>query len=384
MVEKCPWCDYQSETLAGICNHVRQKHDIKEYQDRGMKVKDIIESKRKADKLRQEEISKELQIQKEKENAKKPEPEAKPAPPIEKLVIEPVKFKIKVPKEERPLKEPEPEATPKERRKMFSLVHPGAYNTAASLLPKMGLFILAGVLIYSAMTNMMAGNYLFVMDWFKATIIGPIILGIFIYPGGPKEWFSDYGVIALIVVMVFVVVMFIFYRMVWRFMFKDYSIVRGQSELREGRVYWWTGNMWTRMWDRYWRTEPRTEHVLYIKQYFWPPFNPLNPRGKLIKLHLSTKENPEYDSLYSITGHERRFRVYIGDNELATTDDAQSGREIPIDSINGIFKDRRELLIGDTQKFSMANPSVRLDLLRDGTYLTPEDFYEPTTPEKTG
>lgn len=390
MVEKCPWCDYKAKTLTGLANHVHQKHEslIKEYKERGMTAKEIIESKRKADKIRLQEVAEKL---------KEPEPEPIPikhmtidevpkASPGEHFPMDhPFTTIAKVVKEHREKKESEPEP-PKDRkpRRMFSEAHPGAYQLAANMLPRLGLLILATVLIFDAFSNLIQGNYLFVKDWYEATFVLPIIVGIFLFPGGPGEWFQIYGPIMIIIVTIFCVLLFVFYRLVWRFMFKDYFISRGQTELREGRVYWWTGNMWTRAWDRLWGTPERTEHVLYIKQYFWPPLNPFNPRNSVLKLHLSMAEPVEYDSTFSMTGKERRFRVYVGDNEMATTDDAQGTREIPLEQINTVFRDRREHLIGDTQKFSMANPHVRLDLLRDGTYLIPEEFDDRTAPEKTG
>lgn len=333
--EVCPWCGREMKSWAGLCNHVRETHDIDEYQEKGMSLANAIRAKR-GDSIVQEQAE------------KKEEP--------------------------RPKKE--------KTRRLFSETHPGAYSLAANILPRFGLLILGVVLIYDAFRSILQGDYLFVYHWYEATIILPLITGIFIYPGGPGEWFVDYGEITSILLIIFAVLLLVFHRLVWRYLFKDYSIVRGQTELREGRVYWWTGNMWTRVWDAIYHT-PRTEHVLYIKQYRWPPLNPLNPRSSLIKLHLSLDEPVEYDSLFSIVGKEKRYRVYIGEDELATTDNAQEGREIPLAEINDIFRQRREHLIGDTQKFSMANPHVRLDLLRDGTYLVPEEFNDQSR-EKTG
>lgn len=350
--EKCPWCDEESKTWAGLCNHVRSKHDIKEYVDRGMSVSEVVHAKRKANAIKEE-------------------------------IPEPVR-RTEVPKEGPKESRRERKRRERRERRLFSENHPGAFQVSASILPKTGLILLCLLLAWDALTSMVQGDYLFYKRWYEMTIVLPMITGIFLFPGGPMEWFQIYGVIASLLGVVAVVLLLIFYRLIWRYMFKDYSIVRGQTELKEGRVYWWTGNIWTRIWDKIYRSGERTEHVLYIKQYFWPPINPLNPRNGLIKLHLSMKERVEYDSLFSITGKEKRFRVYIGENELATTDDAQEGREIPLEEINDVFRQRREHLIGDTQKFSLANPHVRLDLLRDGTYLVPEELNEPTAREKTG
>lgn len=351
--EKCPWCGEESRTWAGLCNHVRSKHDIKEYVDRGMSVSNVVRAKRKANEIKAE------------------------VPKVKNVTVE---RKIEETREERRERKREKK---RRERLLFSENHPGAYQVSASVLPKTGLILLGLLLIWDALTSMVQGDYLFYRRWYEMTIILPLIVGIFLFPGGPMEWFQVYGVVASFIGVIALVMALVFYRLVWRYMFKDYSIVRGQTELREGRIYWWTGNIWTRIWDKIYRSGERKEHVLYIKQYFWPPLNPLNPRNSLVKLHLSMEEEVEYDSLFSITGKEKRFRVWIGENELATTDDAQKGREIPLNEINEVFRQRREHLIGDTQKFSMANPHVRLDLLRDGTYLVPEEFNDQSR-EKTG
>lgn len=365
--EKCPWCDEKSKSWAGLCNHVRSKHDVKEYIDRGMSVSDIIQAKRKANEIRIAEISESLR------SAEGPKEEA----PIKDIALEEVK-----PEKIREEKRESKREKKRRARRLFSENHPGAFQVSANVLPKTGLILLGLLLTWDALTSMFQGDYLFYQRWYQMSIVGPLIVGIFLFPGGPMEWIEIYGVVASLIGVIAVILLLVFYRLIWRYFFKDYSIVRGQTELREGRVYWWTGNIWTRIWDKLYRSGERVEHVLYIKQYFWPPLNPLNPRNSLIKLHLSIDEEVEYDSLFSLTGKEKRFRVYIGENELATTDDAQKGREIPLMEINDVFRDRREHLIGDTQKFSMANPNVRLDLLRDGTYLVPEDFTDGTAREK--
>ena len=138
---------------------------------------------------------------------------------------------------------------------------------------------------------------------------------------------------------------------------------------------WSTDNIWTRIWDRLYGTPPRDKVELWLKHRFW--WNPLMPQKGLVKLTLDRElEKPRYDGLFCYTAEERRYRMYTAYDEMVTTDDAQQSRPIPLAEINATFAERSSSLVRDTQKFSLANPTVRLEKLRGGTHIVPQDLRE--------
>lgn len=261
------------------------------------------------------------------------------------------------------------------KRTMISKDNPPLYELAATILPKLPIISLLLVLAFSAVTSMAAGNMWFVMDWYNATWILPQLVGIFTYSGGPGEWFADYWPLVMIAVMLLVSVLIFAWGVPWRVAFKDYVIVRGNTKARDGRVMWSTMNIWTRLWDRFYGTEPRKTVDIWLKtKLFW---NPLLPSKGLLHLTLDAEaDRPEYDGLFTVTARERQYRRYVGYNHMVTTDDAQQTLPIPLDDITANFQSRGRLLVDDTQKFSLANPTVRLEKLRGGTHIVPQDLRE--------
>lgn len=261
------------------------------------------------------------------------------------------------------------------KRTMISKDNPPLYELAATVLPKLPIISLLLVLAFSAVTSMAAGNMWFVMDWYNATWILPQIVGIFTYVGGPGEWFADYWPLVMIAVMLLVSVLIFVWALPWRVAFKDYMIIRGNTKARDGRVMWSTMNIWTRLWDRIYGTEPRKTVDIWLKtKLFW---NPLMPSKGLLHLTLDAEaDRPEYDGPFTVTARERQYRRYVGYNHMVTTDDAQQTLPIPLDDITANFQSRGRLLVDDTQKFSLANPTVRLEKLRGGTHIVPQDLRE--------
>lgn len=260
-------------------------------------------------------------------------------------------------------------------RTMISQDNPPLYELAATVLPKLPIISLLLVLAFSAVTSMAAGNLWFVMDWYNATWILPQIVGIFTYAGGPGEWFADYWPLVMIAVMLLVSVLIFVWALPWRVAFKDYVIVRGNTKARDGRVMWSSLNIWTRLWDRFYGTEPRKNVDIWLKTKFW--WNPLMPSKGLLHLTLDAEaDRPEYDGPFTVTARERQYRRYVGYNHMVTTDDAQQTLPIPLDDISNNFQSRGRLLVDDTQKFSLANPTVRLEKLRGGTHIVPQDLRE--------
>lgn len=261
------------------------------------------------------------------------------------------------------------------KRTMISKDNPPLYELAATVLPKLPIISLLLVLAFSAITSMAAGNMWFVMDWYRATWILPQIVGIFTYASGPGEWFADYWPVVVLAAMLLVSVLIFVWALPWRVAFKDYMIIRGNTKARDGRVMWSTMNIWTRLWDRIYGTEPRKTVDIWLKtKLFW---NPLMPSKGLLHLTLDAEaDRPEYDGPFTVTARERQYRRYVGYNHMVTTDDAQQTLPIPLDDITANFQSRGRLLVDDTQKFSLANPTVRLEKLRGGTHIVPQDLRE--------
>ena len=263
----------------------------------------------------------------------------------------------------------------KRERTMISKDNPPLYELATAVLPKLPIISLLLVLAFSAVTSMAAGNMWFVMDWYRATWILPQIVGIFTYAGGPGEWFADYWPVVVLAAMLLISLAIFVWALPWRVAFKDYVIVRGNTKARDGRVMWSTMNIWTRLWDRFYGTEPRKTVDIWLKTKFW--WNPLMPSKGLLHLTLDAEaDRPEYDGLFTVTARERQYRRYVGYNHMVTTDDAQQTLPIPLDDITANFQRRGRLLVDDTQKFSLANPTVRLEKLRGGTHIVPADLKE--------
>lgn len=261
------------------------------------------------------------------------------------------------------------------KRTMISQDNPPLYELAATILPKLPIISLLLVLAFSAVTSMAAGNMWFVMDWYNATWILPQLVGIFTYAGGPGEWIADYWPLVMIAVMLLVSVLIFVWALPWRVAFKDYMIIRGNTKARDGRVMWSTMNIWTRLWDRIYGTAPRTKVDIWLKTKFW--WNPLMPSKGLLHLTLDAEaDRPEYDGLFTVAARERQYRRYVGYNHMVTTDDAQQTLPIPLEEITSNFQSRGRLLVDDTQKFSLANPTVRLEKLRGGTHIVPQDLRE--------
>lgn len=262
-----------------------------------------------------------------------------------------------------------PSATPRPRRPhtKISQDQPQFYEAMAWLLPKSPLFVLCLILAFDAMISLLKGDVWFWMRWYEATWIGPQIVGIFTYPGGPGEWLSDYWILVVLIAMCAMTLAFVIRALPWRFCFKDYVIVRGHNKHPDGRVMWHSANTWTRLWDQWYGTEPRTELDLWIKQgWRW---NPLLPNKGLTHLTLDIKEDKPKIDVFSIEARERRYRRFVGYDHVVTTDQAQQSREIPLDRIGENFKARGERLVLDTHKFSLANPDVRLRKLENGAHM---------------
>lgn len=276
-------------------------------------------------------------------------------------------------KEVRKAREPKP---PRERKdKRFSEAHPGAYEVAGAILPKVPLLALLVILMYDALTSMAKGDMWFVMDWYEATWVLPKIVYVFMYPGGPGEWFKLYWPLFVLLVMLAITIIFVIWSLPYRFAFKDYVIIRGNVKVKDARVMWSTDNIWTRAWDRIYGTPKRDTVELWLKhKFFW---NPLLPDKGLVKLTLDRViEKPEQDGPFTILAYERRYRKFVALNEMVTTDDGQQTRPIPLDDANDRFNTRGRLLVWDTQRFSLANPDVRIEKLKRGTHIVPQELKE--------
>ena len=209
-------------------------------------------------------------------------PPAEPQP-VEKLRFNRKKLLAHLQEEERKekrQKEPQPPRT-----KFFSEEHPGAYRLGKTFGPVLHSWIIGLLLLYSVMGELMRGHWLFLIDWFNASIIGPGLVRVLTVPGAWDEFQRYYLTLTLLATILVSLVLYVIYTFLWRYAFRDYFRVIYKdwehklvlSEKREGRLYWWTGNMWYRLWDRLYGSPPRTEHVLYLRPRWRPIFNPFAP-----------------------------------------------------------------------------------------------------------
>jgi len=352
MTEKCPWCGKNLKNMRGLQTHVRQRHNIKEYRERGMSEIEIIAARRRANQLATE--------------GRKAE---KAAPESQKEHENPW---VNAPKVVSP-EDPEPEQVtkrPRKREKLWSETHPGGWDTVRSMLPRLHLVILALLLCYQVFMELLVGNLDFIDDWFRASWIGPALLEVTQSEYTFQLWWNEYG-FEFIVIMSFIIMsIFMFYMLVWRVAFKTYiKYSEGEPKI-EGRCYWRTNNCWTRLWDRLYRSPPRIGHTYWINQ--GKLFNIFNPQSCLTRLDTALDEKCEQKGLWRIWVHEKRIRRKVNNSSrhLTTRDYLFENGIIPIEYAESRFWGMTEKCVDDTTKLSYANPTTRNTVMTSGLRLT--------------
>lgn len=303
-----------------------------------------------------------------------PEPEPAPLPHIvEQLEFDPEWAYKKVKRWAGP-KQPKASAKP-HREKRFSEASPQAWNLAKNFLPRLQVLIPMLIVCYLALTETMAGNYTFYLDWANALRL-PQIMALMSDPEHLVDvLLSNNGYYIWIIVAV-VVVIVAFYEFIWKSAFKEYRKKVYMREYREGRCYWHEGNWWHRTFDRYYRSPPRETVRFYIRTHWWPPLNIFNPRASLLEVTIS-KDEPYYVRGNKLIVEEKPIRILTDHNKMITRDGSYDGVPVPVDDARKELDSRQSELIKGTQKVSTANPHIlKRNLEKSGIVASPEFIEE--------
>jgi hypothetical protein len=294
--------------------------------------------------------------------------EAETAPPSPTSIIEAVTPE--------PASEPSKEEKKrgkKERKrkdKFFSEVHPRAYEIARKTLPRLHVFILAGIFIFFSYLELLKSNWDYILDWWNASWAGPAFIETISSKAAFQFWFQHYGMQFIVFTIFIVLILFTFYSTIWKVAFKDYSKGKGGRRRKEGRCYWRTNNWLCERWDRRYGSPKRMVSSYWLKMNWWPLFNFINPVASLVKLDTTLEEGCEV-YMRSIVVDEKRIRRKV-DNDpkhLVTIDKLFDNGPIPNEYADGYFLDRSERLVKDTTDLSFGNPNTRNTIMRSGLRL---------------
>lgn len=269
---------------------------------------------------------------------------------------------------------PGPKNQTKDR--FFSERHPGAYLAFHGLIPRLHTLILLMVIAWYTVEELMAGNYDFIYDWYRASWILPSMIEILSSQAAFQMWFEQYGPVFMILLTLTIMSSIVFHRFGWRAMFPDYYMESEGVESFEGRCYWHSGNSLYQLWDRLYKSPPRTTTSVWVRPHWWPPLNIFNPPASMERIDLGQNEALYRKGLYKIRSQERPYRRRLDIDRYHTHGDRYTTGEIPLDSARSLFTSRGEELVQDTRSLSLANPQIRLRQLRDGSYLIPEKVKE--------
>ena len=284
---------------------------------------------------------------------------AAPAPPLE-------------PRQVRKAREPKPPTEPRPpREKRFSEAHPGAWNLARNLLPRLQVLVPMLILCYSALTETMKGNYAFYNDWADALKLPQIIRVASDLDLLQEALMADGGYYLMIVIAA-VLGLVLFYEFVWKSAFKEYRKKVYMREYREGRCYWHEGNWWHRAWDKHYRSPPREKVRFYIRTHWWPLLNVFNPRASMLEVTIS-KDERHYVRGNKLVVEEKPIRQLVDHNRMVTRDGRYDGAPVPVEETKKELESRTSELITRTQKVALSNPHIRKRTLeKSGIAVTPE------------
>lgn len=309
-----------------------------------------------------------------------PKEEAEEPVPIKHMTIDEVPLVMDHPfttvaKEIRKRKPKEPKQPKLPREKRFSETNPQAWNLAKNFLPRLQVLIPMLFVCYLALTETMAGNYTFYLDWAN-TLRLPQIMAVMSDPEHLVDILLSNNGYYIWILVGAVVVIVAFYEFIWKSAFKEYRKKVYMREYAEGRCYWHEGNWWHRTWDRYYRSPPRESTKFYIRTHWWPPLNIFNPRASMLEVTVS-KEEPYFVRGNKLVVEEKPIRILTDHNKMVTRDGSYDGVPVPVDEARKELDSRQSELIKGTQKVSTANPHIlKRNLEKSGIVASPEFIEE--------
>lgn len=239
------------------------------------------------------------------------------------------------------------------REKFFSEAYPGIYRLI-TLLPSLAMMAVVAVIGYLILLN---------MDRITTLILDPDIV---------LDYLERNGVMLLILIAMLAVMMYIVYTVGWRYVFPDYYIRYGSSDVFDGRLYWSDNNILVRLWDRWYGSPPRTQIRYYVHQSRLPLV--------LNVITTSPEERMERKDMWSVVVHEKSLRRVVDRRRkrtyYETYDDTYHHLALPTEYVSRSFDSRMKEMLDATTRASYGNPEVSVDIVRYGSTLIGEDFAE--------
>jgi hypothetical protein len=239
------------------------------------------------------------------------------------------------------------------REKFFSESHPGIYRLI-TLLPSLAMMAVVAVIGLLLMIN---------MDMIMTLIMDPQIV---------LDYLEQNGVMLLVLISMLAVMIYIVYTVGWRYLFPDYYIRYGSSDVFDGRLYWSDNNILVRLWDRWYGSPPRTKIRYFIHQSLLPL--------TLNVVTTSADERMERKDIWSIVVHEKSLRRVVDRRRkrtyFETYDDTYHHLALPTEYVSRSFDSRMKQMLDATTRASYGNPEVSVDIVRYGSTLIGEDFAE--------
>lgn len=268
-----------------------------------------------------------------------------------------------------------------EKTVLYSERHPMAFKFSRLLLPRIPVLCVVLPLIYFLLMNLVRGDYLFFIRWYEKSWILPQLVSIFSSKEAFKLWFSEYGSLTTMVILLLVFSIVMLYLSVWRFIFKTYIRETEGVDTTEGRAYWVEGrNMWFNLWDvfyglRYQRKygqpyQPeRKDLKIYLNTSAWPPPSPAAPGRNMLKIKISKDRDEwiENRGPYQLVVHEGLFRRITGIREFESHNTHYESAPSLRPEAKHLFDGRLNVLVRDTQTVTKGNVDVRLEQMKSGT-----------------
>lgn len=246
------------------------------------------------------------------------------------------------------------------RDRFFSEAHPGIYRLI-TLLPSLAMMAVVAVIGYLILLN---------MDRITTLILDPDIV---------LDYLERNGVMLLILISMLAVMIYIVYTVGWRYLFPDYYIRYGSSDVFDGRLYWSDNNILVRLWDRWYGSPPRTRIRYYVHQSRLPLV--------LNVITTSPEERMERKDMWSVVVHEKSLRRVVDRRRkrtyYETADDTYHHLALPTEYVSRSFDSRMKQMLDATTRASYGNPEVSVDIVRYGSTLIGEDFAEAVKNART-
>lgn len=339
-----------------------------------MTIRQIIEARRHANKVKKEKKT----LPKRQEGNENPRLTAHKVVSVKanKVKIDRKAVKADRKAEKRKEKDDKRETKHAPREKLWSETHPEGWHKARGVLPRLHMIAFALILAYLTVMELINGNNDFLMDWYRDTWILPAFFEVTSSEYMLQLWWQQYGQ-QFLVILIFIIMCFVmFYMLVWRTCFRSYVKYSEGEPKPEGRCYWRTNNMWTRLWDRLYRSPQRTMNTYWINQGLF--FNIFNPNASLVRLDTGTDEICEEKGLWKMWVHEKRIRRKVNNSSrwLTTADYLYKNEVIPTEYAEERFLAMGKKCVDDTKKLTHANPDVRIDVVKSGTSLVIPEWKE--------